>query len=144
MIHPFEQTLSKLVIFGVLSDDEERQKEDFLLFVEERMIPKSPYLQFLEEFNKITGKTYRKADIKSRKLFYEFDATYSMEERLRAIRNAMTDPYIKNENPTFLNPEMICKCEMLNKYISYTAPKPVNNSTKKIVKDGDYETVQDF
>jgi len=144
MIHPFEQTLAKLETFGVMSEEEEMQKDIFLLFVEERMTPKSTYLQFLDHFNEITGKTYRKADVKSRKLFYEFEAIYSMDERLRAIKNAMTDPYIKNENPTYLNPEMICKSEMLNKYISYTAPKPVNNSTKKIVKDGDYETVQDF
>jgi hypothetical protein len=145
MIHPFEQILKKLSDFGLLKDDEERQKDEFLLFVEERMIPKTSYMLFLDEFNKLTGKSHKKPDVKSRKLFYEFEGTFSFEERIQAIKNILLDPWVKEQSSTYINPEMMCKAETLNKYISYTPPKTSSNGQiKPKVKDGDFTEVQNF
>ena len=143
MIHPFEQTLSKLAEFGLLTDSEEKQKDEFLLFIEQRIKPETDYIRFLMEFNRLTTKKYI-GDITSRKLFYEHEAIYSQAEKIKALTNAMTDPWIKDNNGA-LTPVFILKPENLAKYISYTPPKGnTNGQPKTKVKDGDYDEVQNF
>jgi hypothetical protein len=143
MIHQFEETLSKIAKFGLLTEFEEKQKDEFLLFVEQKIKPETDYIKFLMEFNRITSKKYI-GDIESRNLFYEHEAIYSQTERIQALTNALTDPYIK-DNIGILTPKYILRPDNLAKYISYTPPKTSNNGQPKTkIKNGDYTEVQDF
>jgi hypothetical protein len=142
MIHPFEQVLSKLEDFGLLTDTEETQKEEYLLYVEQHIQPTTNYINFIKEFNKLTGKRYT-GDKESRKLFYHNEAIFSQEERIKAVSNALTDPYIK-ENIGILTPRFILKPDNLGKYIAYKAPQKSNNQPKTNINENDYKQVQDF
>lgn len=142
MIHPFEQVLSKLEDFGLLTESEEIQKEEYLLYLEQRIKPETEYIKFLNEFNKITGKRYA-GDIESRKLFYENEAIFSQEERIKAVTSALTDPYIK-DNFGILTPKFILKADNLGKYISYSPPRGTKNQPKSEISHDDYKQVQDF
>ena len=141
MIHPFEQVLSKLEDFGLLTESEEIQKEEYLLYLEQHLQPKTEYIQFIEELNKITKKRYT-GDIESRKLFYETESVFSQEERFKATINSLTDPYIR-DNFGILTPKFILKPENLGKYISYMPPKS-NVQPKSKINEGDYKQIQDF
>lgn len=142
MIHPFEQVLSKLEDFGLLTEAEEILKEEYLLYLEQRIKPETDYIKFLDEFNKITGKRYA-GDTESRKLFYDNEAIFSQEERIKAVTSALTDPYIK-DNFGILTPKFILKADNLGKYISYNPPRNVKNQPKSEISHDDYKQVQDF
>ncbi len=121
MLQIFEQTYNKLKTFGLLTDQEQKQAADFFLWAEQNLKQPSDYMLFLQSFNKITGKKYT-GDHKSRELFYEKAAVYSVEERIQAVKNAITDPWLI-ENSTALTPEYILRPTMTAKYISYNSPK---------------------
>jgi len=142
MIHPFEQVLSKLEDFGLLTESEEILKEEYLLYLEQRINPETEYIKFLNEFNKITGKRYT-GDIDSRKLFYYNEVIFSQGERVKAVTAALTDPYIK-DNYGILTPKFILKTDNLGKYISYSPPRGSNNQPKSEISNDDYKQVQDF
>jgi hypothetical protein len=142
MIHPFEQVLSRLEDFGLLTESEEIQKEEYLLYIEQHIQPETEYIKFLGEFNKITKKRYT-GDIDSRKLFYKNEAVFSQEERVKAVKAALTDPYIK-DNYGILTPKFILKMDNLGKYISYSPPKKSMNQPKSKMNGDDYQQVQDF
>lgn len=142
MIHPFEQVLSKLEDFGLLTESEEIQKEEYLLYLEQHIKPETEYIKFLKEFNKITGKRYT-GDTDSRKLFYDNEAIFSRGERVKAVTAALTDPYIK-DNYGILTPKFILKTDNLGKYISYSPPRNLSHQPKSEISDDDYKQVQDF
>lgn len=142
MIHPFEQVLSKLEDFGLLTEAEEIQKEEYLLYLEQHIQPETEYIQFIKEFNKITGKRYT-GDIESRKLFYMHEAVFSQEERIKAVASATTDPFIK-DNFGILTPKYILKADNLGKYINYTPAQKSSKQPKSTINEDDYKQVQDF
>ena len=141
MLHPFEQVLSRLEDFGLLTESEEIQKEEYLLYLEQHIQPETQYIKFLKEFNQITGKRYN-GDIDSRKLFYTNETVFSQEDMKKAVTAALTDPYIK-ENVGILTPKYILRSDNLGKYIAYTPPQNKNQPKSKINND-DYQQVQDF
>jgi hypothetical protein len=143
MIHPFEQTLNKMVEFGLLNDFEESQKDEFLLEIERKIVPKTEYFKFLDEFNAITSKKDI-GDTKSRKLFYKYQEFYSSDERIKAVTNANKNPY-SNTNRNWLNPAFILHPDNFGQYLNYS-PSPNNNGQqpKTKIKDGDYTEVQSF
>jgi hypothetical protein len=116
-----EQVLNRLIEFGLLTNEEEKIVKESFLSIESRLSPKTQYIEFIEGFNKITGKKY-KPDTDSRELFYKYVYDYSLTERLNAVRNALTDPYVI-ESSGILSPKWILKAEMVSKYMNYVAPK---------------------
>jgi hypothetical protein len=126
-MNELEQLLKRLIEFGLLTDSEEKTVHKSLLTIEIQLTPKTRYIEFIEEFNLITGKKY-KPEIESREMFYENDSLYSNSDRLTALKNAITDPWIK-ENSTVLTPKWALKSETIGKYINYAAPKPTTDKS---------------
>ena len=124
-----EQVLNRLIEFGLMTSEEEKIVKEELLHIEIQLTPKTQYIEFIEGFNKITGKKF-KPDTISRELFYEHNMDYSLADRMAAVKNSMTDPFIK-ESPGLLQPKWISKPENIAKYINYKAPK-VNKDGKDI------------
>jgi hypothetical protein len=137
MMNELESVLKRLIEFHLLTHQEEEIIHRSLLTIEIQIMPKTRYIEFIEEFNTITKKKY-KPDIESRELFYENDSLYSNADRLKALRNAMSDPYIK-ERSTILTPVWLLKPETIGKYITYAAPKSNSKSNKD-----DKETKPDY
>lgn len=127
-MNELEQLLKRLIEFGLLTEAEEQTVRRSLLIIELQITPKTRYVEFMDEFNIITGKKY-KPDIETRELYYENDALYSNTDRLTAIKNAVTDPWIK-ENSTVLTPKWALKPDTIGKYINYAAPKSSDKSNK--------------
>jgi len=118
MIHNFENTLKRLIEFGLLTDDEENECKEFLLFVEKSITPRTDYMRFIHEFNQITGKKYN-GDTESRELFYKAIINNSLDDLIKALQNSLLDKWIL-ENITILTPKYILKDENTGKYINYT------------------------
>lgn len=138
-MHELEQLLNRLIEFGLLTNEEEETVKRSLLDIEMRIAPKTPYIQFIEEFNSITKKKY-KPDIDSRKLFYDNMIVHSLSDRIDALRNALTDPWVQESN-TILSPKWILKPENVAKYLNYTPPKKETDKSNKDLSDTDYGKV---
>jgi hypothetical protein len=136
-MNELESILKRGIEFSLFTDQEQEIIHRSLLSIEMRLTPKTRYIEFIEEFNAITKKKY-KPEIESRELFYENDSLYSNADRLKALRNAMSDPYIK-ERSTILTPVWLLKPETIGKYITYAAPKQDSKSSK-----GNAETKPDY
>lgn len=141
MLDKLETIFERLVSFSSLTDSEEKDIKECILWIEENLKIKSEYILYLESFNKITGKKYP-SDPDSRKAYYEKVGFYSLEDRIKVIKNIITDPWFKN-NSTILTPAYILQDKITAKYISYTPPtetiilKPKTN-------EGSYSEVQNF
>lgn len=120
-MNELEQLLKRLIEFGLFTDEEEKLVHKSLLIIETHWSPKTKYIEFIDEFNKITGKKY-KPDEESRQLFYENEAIHSFSDRITALKNCLTNPWIM-ERLTIITPKWILIPENLSKYIDYAAPK---------------------
>lgn len=102
-----ENLLKKLKYYNLLTDNEEEQIPEMMLQIERGLKPgKSPYFNYIKELNKITGKSY-KGDTQSRELFYQHYELFTMQARLRAVKNAMKFPQVVN-SPEGLTPKKMC------------------------------------
>lgn len=133
-----ERIFKRLIEFSLLIDDEEQRLAMDFLYREIHEHPKTMYIEYMDEFNKITGKKY-KPDIESREIYYENETLYSNLERLQALKNCLTDPWIKT-NMTILTPKYALKSENIGKYINYEAPKP-DSKPNTDISNTDYERV---
>lgn len=127
-MNELEQLLKRLIEFGLLTDQEEATVKRSLLNIEMQLMPKTRYLEFMDEFNAISGKKYR-PDSESREMYYENDSIYSNSDRITALKNAMTDPWIK-DNSHYVTPKWALKSETIGKYINYEAPKSADRTGK--------------
>ena len=127
MIHTFEQTVKRLIDFGLLTDKEQSEAIDFFVKMEDKIQPPTDYVKFLAEFNRITGKKYRPAP-KSRELFYRQITVYSFEELVRCVENTQKNPYYVKEGSFKLKPEFVLTSEFLNTYINYSGPSKTNKN----------------
>lgn len=126
-MNKLEALLKRLIEFGLLTDDEEISVYESLLHIEIQLSPKTKYCEFIDEFNKVTGKKY-KPDIESRALYYDNDATYSFPDRITALKNCMLDPWVK-DNFTVLTPKWILKPDSIAKYINFKYASKNNNGS---------------
>jgi hypothetical protein len=133
-MNELEQLIKRLIEFGFLTESEEKAVPLCFLDIEIHWHPRTRYIEYIDEFNKITGKKY-KPDIESRELYYENDTIYSNIDRLTSLKNSLTDPWIKTNN-TILTPKYALKPENIAKYINYEAPKPDSESGKDISNSG--------
>lgn len=122
MIHPFLNTVFKLIEFNLLTEPEINEFNDFWLFAEKRMKPPTPYIIYLDAYNQATGQAF-KGDAESLQLFYKQENEYSTTDCIKAIQNMVKNPYFK-EKITMLSPTMALKAENLAKYINYN---PLND-----------------
>ncbi|MBN2662547.1 MAG: hypothetical protein JXR68_02755, partial [Bacteroidales bacterium] len=111
MIHQFERTINKLIEFGLFTDKEIIESQEFFLLIE-KQDNESDYNKFIAEFNRITKKRYS-GDIKSRELFYKALVNYSLEELIQCTEDAMKNPYFLNDRPDIVKPDWILKKENL-------------------------------
>lgn len=125
-MRPLEEFLRRIIEFGLVMDDEEKMIEKELLNIELHWQPKTLFLEFFEQYNKVRNTRYN-PDIESRKLYYETETIYTNEERIKALRNAMTDPYWVERSFDF-PPKWILKSENLQKYLTYAAPNSRTNA----------------
>jgi hypothetical protein len=123
-----EPLLTRLIEFGLLTEEEEKTVYNSLLNIEKSLTPKTQYIEFIDEFNKITGKKY-KPDIESRTIFYENEGIYSLNDRLNALKNALIHPWII-DNITIVTPAYILKPENTSKYMNYVPTKNKSNNGK--------------
>jgi hypothetical protein len=123
-----EPLLTRLIEFGLLTEEEEKTVYNSLLNIEKSLNPKTQYIEFIDEFNKITGKKY-KPDIESRTIFYENEGIYSLNDRLNALKNALVHPWII-DNITIVTPAYILKPENTSKYMNYVPAKNKSNNGK--------------
>ena len=129
-MHKLEQLLRKSIEFGFWLPDEEKLIDDELLHIETVIQPKTQYIEFIEEFNKFR-KTKYKPTVESRRLFYENVAMYSNSDRLTALKNAFTNPWIVDHSGV-VTPEWILKSENINQYLNYVAPSThIGNNGKE-------------
>lgn len=141
MIQPFEYTVNKLKEFGLLTSSEEKEADDFFLYVEKNTKPKTNYILFLEEFNKITKKRYT-GDVISRRLFYKQSVNFSFDELVRCVNNAMKNPYYTNTNTKIVTPSWILQKENLNTYLNYITPKKTEHDNSKQNNSKKYSDVE--
>lgn len=134
-----ERVLNKLIEFGLLETEEEEIVRRELLEIEIHLSPKSNYILYIEKFNEITKKKY-KPDLESRKLFYENEFLYSLTDRLQAVKNATTDPWVQESN-TILSPKWILKPDNTAKYMNYRAPEKKQETDNKDLSKNDYGNV---
>ena len=120
-----EQLLRRLIEFGLLTEDEETLVNKSLLNIETKLTPKTAYIEFMEEFSSIR-KAKHKPTLESRRLFYENESLFTNTDRLTALKNAMTETWIK-ERLTILTPEWILEAKNLSKYMNYAAPNSQPN-----------------
>ncbi len=139
MIQQFEQTINRVIEFALLTEEEENTVKKFLLWVEENLNKKTEYMLFIEEFNKITKKKY-KAESESRELFYKGIAIHSLSDRIAAIKNALTDPWIA-ERTTILTPTWILKTDNTAKYMNYKPAKKTQDGSNNSTKDTEYDAL---
>jgi len=117
--------IRKLISFGLLTDDEEKQAKHYLLKLEEDYV--TDYIQFMQAFNKITGKKFS-PDVESWELFYS-NNIHSLEDRIKALRNAFESNWIQ-ENIHVLTPRYILKKENISKFYEYKEAKNKKNKKK--------------
>jgi hypothetical protein len=86
---------------------------------------------FIKEFNMKLGTSYRLTqDLKTRfdKLFLE----YNYKDVLKALDNAMSDPFHKENNFNNLTPEFITRPEKLERYINYNKAINIGKEVKQV------------
>ncbi len=124
MIREYNEVVAKIIAFGILEDEEEEFiSKKFAVYVEQSHTPRTDYMKFIDEFNKQTGKQYP-ADAESRALFYENEAMQSLDKRIRALRNAITNPWFHGKGQYQLTPQFIL--EKYAEYINYTYTPPAS------------------
>jgi hypothetical protein len=133
-MNELEQLLKRLIEFGLLTEQEEGIVKRSMLQIELQLTPKTRYVEYMEQFNIISGKKFR-PDTESRDIYYENDSIYSNSDRLTALKNAMSDPWIK-ENSTVVIPKWALKSETIGKYINYEAPKSTDRTGKGSIDIG--------
>jgi hypothetical protein len=127
-MNELEQLLNRLIEFGLLTDTEEQMVHKALLNIEIHITPKTGFIEFIDQFNQITGKKFT-PNLESRELYYENDSLYSNSDRIAALKNALNDPWVK-ENSTVLTPKWSLRPETIGKYINYEPPKSTLKSNK--------------
>jgi len=135
-MHKLEQLLNRTIEFGLFTHEEEEIIKQELLHIETRLTPKTAYIQFIEQFNTITKKKY-KPDIESRRLFYDNAMIHSLSDRIEALKNAVSDPWVQESN-TILSPKWILKPDNVAKYLNYTPAKKDTEKSNQDLSDTDY------
>lgn len=137
-MHELEQLLKRLMEFGLLTNEEEQLVKKSMLAIEIQIYPKTNYIEFIDQFNLITKKKY-KPDTDSREIFYENIHVHSLSDRISALKNAVTDPWVKESN-SVLSPKWILKPDIVAKYLNYVAPAKKPEINKDLSKN-DYGTI---
>lgn len=84
------------------------------------------YKFFLKSFNEITGKHFR-GDTKSKKnLKARIKEGYTYENIKKAIKNALLDPYHKENGYLYITPEFITRSDKLEKFMNFNPPTQQN------------------
>jgi len=122
-----ERLLNKLKDFSLFTDREESEIDTYILIIEQNLREKTDYMKFLEAFNNITGKKYT-GDLESRKLFYEKESFFSLEERIKSVENIITDKFL--EGNVTMNPKFVLRPENTAKYLNF-----VYTESTKLKKD---------
>ena len=120
----FEQTIKRIKEFGLLTEQEETEASKHFLLVESLITPKTTYFEFIENFNNTKGVKYP-PDVKSRELFYEFSHIYTVNDRITALKNALTAEYFEDKKG-MLTPSFVCKPDFITSYVKF---KPTKNKT---------------
>lgn len=137
MLDILEQTVKRLADFSLMTADEEMKIEQSLLWIEMNLRQKTDYLIFIEKFNEIADTKF-KPDVVSRRLFYENSYTYSIDDRLKALRNILKNPFFEDKRHV-ITLKYVCEPENIAKYMNYTAPKEAKKEVKNQIIDNDYE-----
>jgi|WetSurMetagenome_2_1015567.scaffolds.fasta_scaffold297907_3 hypothetical protein len=122
-----ESLINRQIDFGLLTEEEEQLAKNSFLKIESQITPPTQYMEFIQEFNKVRKTTY-KPDIESRKLFYDNITIYSISDLIKALKNALTNPYFK-EHAFPITPEWILKNTAT--YLNYEPPKSSKGNTSK-------------
>jgi len=117
--------IRKIISFGLLTDEEERQAKYYLLKLEEDY--ETEYIQFMQIFNKVTGKKFS-SDVESWELFYS-NNIHTLEDKIRALKNAYESNWIQ-ENPHVLTPRYILKKGNISKFYDYKETR-INTKNKR-------------
>jgi len=137
-----ERLLNKLKDFGLLTNREEAEIDTYILILEQNLREKTDYIKFLDAFNNITGKKYS-GDLESRKLFYEKESFFSLEERIKSVENIITDKFL--DGNVTMSPKFVLRPENTAKYLNfiYTESTKLNkNATNNNIST--MSKVQDF
>jgi len=124
----FESLIKRLREFGMFTENEEKQIEDFFLDCD-KDFENSAYIQYLKTFNTMTNKKFQ-PKVETRYLFYETSYSYSMDDKLEAVKRALTDPYLLETRTDQINPKFLLTPENIDKYRNFTPPK--NKEMKSI------------
>ncbi len=125
-----EQILDELDNYCLISEEKYQNCKIELLNIDIQRRNLSPYFEFLQIFNSISGKNY-KGDIESRRLYYKRSTVYSKEDFEKIIKNTKHDTWLQ-ENFNVLTPFWLLKQENCTKYYNY--------QPDKIAKNDDYIT----
>ena len=131
MLRKIESEIKKYKEFNLLQDSEIEFWENILIELEEKL-KESDYFKFMEEFQKIFKKTV-KLSSKTRTAFYENSFKFSLETRINALKNAISNPYFSSDKIGIIqNPMWIMNADNISTYMNYTAPKELKKETNKI------------
>lgn len=134
-----EQLLNRIIEFSLLTPEEEQTIKEELLDIEQHYMPKTPYINFITEFNSITGKKY-KPDIESRKLYYENAMLYSFSDRIKALKNAVSSSFVKTSN-SILSPKWILRPDITAQFMNYVEKEQKDNTDNKNLDGNNYTEV---
>ena len=83
-----------------------------------RPLTPSGYQEFIQLFNGITGRRFRRESKSQSQFAARTKEGYSSDDFQKAINNCYNDPHHKR-NPHFLTPEFITRSDKLQKYLNY-------------------------
>ena len=124
MIANFESLMQRFSDFMLITTEESKHIDDFLLWVEVNTKKPTDYIRFVEGFNLITGRKYTPT-IESRNAYYQNNAIYSLNDRLLAVKNAMKNDWLV-AHPHKFTPVFILQKENTAQYMKYE-PENKNN-----------------
>jgi hypothetical protein len=76
------------------------------------------FSKFIKEFNIATGKKCKEIE-KVKRQFIQRLKTYSFDEIMQAVKNAVKDEFLASKNFNDLTPEFITRADKLDRYINY-------------------------
>jgi len=141
MYQTLENIINKTIEFKLYTEKEEEELKKSLLEVEANLKQETPYIKFLNAYNKIC-KTAYKPHLQAKKQFKEVSYQFSVEQILQALKNAQKNKWIQEQKTITTNILWILQEKNINKFLNSdgnSATKNIAKIIKEVITNTDFE-----